>query len=502
MFSRYSSNIFFYSRLVLRRNDHQKWTTLERLCSSGVTKVDEQQAHDAMTTSSKRKQNFPFAKGTFIGKFDTDIMTFPEVLDQEKLQTLNEMMIPIEKYFDEKAETLNGLKALGLFGQQIPEEYGGLGLGATEFARIGEVTALDGSIAVTLAAHQSIGLKGLLICGTEEQKRKYLPRLATGEWLAAFCLTEPSSGSDAASIQTRATLSDDGKTWLLNGSKIWISNGGIAEMFTVFAKTEHENDKGEKYDKVTAFIVERGFGGVSSGKPEDKLGIRGSNTCEVYFENTPVPAENVLGEPGQGFKVAMNILNSGRFSMGSSSAGLQYAGINLAETVKKLRNPLMNPGFILKKLLERRKQAKDRPKLTLGLNGFLHPSLEGASRQLEYSVLRLQYAVEILLSRYGNDVMNHQMELKRIADVAIDIYGSTAVLARASRSYCIGLRNAEHELVLATTFCQDALNRIKINIKEIELGSGGTQDVSYKKIADKIFECNGYCAEHPLTRNF
>uniref|UniRef100_A0A8C0VTE7 Complex I assembly factor ACAD9, mitochondrial n=1 Tax=Cyanistes caeruleus TaxID=156563 RepID=A0A8C0VTE7_CYACU len=242
---------------------------------------------------------------------------------------------PVEKFFNEEvdskkidqdakipSETLQGLKDLGLFGMQIPEEYGGLGLSNTMYARLGEITSLDGSIAVTLAAHQAIGLKGILIAGTEKQKAKYLPRLASGEHIAAFCLTEPGSGSDAASIQTRATLCEDGKHFLLNGSKVWISNGGLASIFTVFARTEVVDKDGQVKDKITAFIVERDFGGVTHGKPEDKLGIRGSNTCEVHFENTKVPIENVIGEVGGGFKVAMNILNSGRFSMGSASAGM------------------------------------------------------------------------------------------------------------------------------------------------------------------------------------
>uniref|UniRef100_A0A4W3IW16 Acyl-CoA dehydrogenase family, member 9 n=1 Tax=Callorhinchus milii TaxID=7868 RepID=A0A4W3IW16_CALMI len=230
-----------------------------------------------------------------------------------------QLVAPVERFFKEDvdskkidaeakipAETLKGLKDLGLFGQQIPEEYGGLGLSNTMYARLGEVTDVG----------------GILIVGTDEQKAKYLPKLATGEHVAAFCLTEPGSGSDAASIQTRAVLSEDGSHFLLNGSKIWISNGGIAEVFTVFARTEVVDKDGKTSDKITAFVVERQFGGVTNGKPEDKLGIRGSNTCEVHFEDTKVPLENVLGEVGGGFKVAMKILNSGRFSMGSASAGM------------------------------------------------------------------------------------------------------------------------------------------------------------------------------------
>uniref|UniRef100_A0A3Q1CUF4 Complex I assembly factor ACAD9, mitochondrial n=1 Tax=Amphiprion ocellaris TaxID=80972 RepID=A0A3Q1CUF4_AMPOC len=247
-----------------------------------------------------------------------EVFPYPEI-GNEELEEINQLVAPVERFFSEDVdsakidrdakippETLNGLKELGLFGIMVPEEYGGLGLSNTMYARLAEIISLDGSIAVTLAAHQAIGLKGILIAGNEAQKQKYLPKLSSGEHIAAFCLTEPGSGSDAASIQTRATLSEDGKHYLLNGSKIWISNGGMADIMTVFARTEVDVD-GEKKDKISAFIVERAFGGVTSGKPEDKLGIRGSNTCEVSFDNVPVPLENVIGEVGGGFKVSSTL---------------------------------------------------------------------------------------------------------------------------------------------------------------------------------------------------
>ncbi|OXB71502.1 UNVERIFIED_CONTAM: hypothetical protein H355_004923 [Colinus virginianus] len=297
-----------------------------------------------------------YAKELFLGVLrKEEVFPYPEITNEE-LQEINQFIGPVEKFFSEEVdskkidqdakippETLKGLRDLGLFGMQIPEEYGGLGLSNTMYARLGEIISLDGSIAVTLAAHQAIGLKvtGFYVAsvlrtqfdaerfspfslcrGTDAQKAKYLPKLASGEHIAAFCLTEPGSGSDAASIQSRATLSEDGKHFLLNGSKVWISNGGLASIFTVFARTEVVDKDGQVKDNITAFIVERDFGGVTHGKPEDKLGIRGSNTCEVHFENTKVPIENVIGEVGGGFKVAMNILNSGRFSMGSASAGV------------------------------------------------------------------------------------------------------------------------------------------------------------------------------------
>ncbi|NXA33456.1 ACAD9 dehydrogenase, partial [Eudromia elegans] len=294
-----------------------------------------------------------------------EVFPYPEIKNEE-LEEIKQFVQPIEKFFREEVdsqkidrdgkippETLKGLKDLGLFGMQIPEEYGGLGLSNIMYARLGEVICLDGSITVTLAAHQAIGLKGLLIAGTDEQKAKYLPKLASGEHIAAFCLTEPGSGSDAASIQTRATLSEDGKYFILNGSKVWISNGGLASIFTVFAKTEIVDKDGTRKDKITAFIVERDFGGVTNGKPEDKLGIRGSNTCEVHFENTKVPIENVIGEVGGGFKIAMNILNSGRFSMGSVSAGLIKKLIEMtaeyACTRKQFNKKLSEFGLIQEK---------------------------------------------------------------------------------------------------------------------------------------------------------
>ncbi|XP_040445287.1 complex I assembly factor ACAD9, mitochondrial [Falco naumanni] len=306
-----------------------------------------------------------FAKELFLGTLrKEEVFPYPEISNEE-LEEINQFVEPVEKFFSEEVdskkidqdarippETLKGLKDLGLFGMQIPEEYGGLGLSNTMYARLGEITSLDGSIAVTLAAHQAIGLKGILIAGTDEQKARYLPKLASGEHIAAFCLTEPGSGSDAASIQSRATLSEDGKYFLLNGSKVWISNGGLASIFTVFARTKVDED-GQIKDKITAFIVERDFGGVTHGKPEDKLGIRGSNTCEVHFENTKVPIENVIGEVGGGFKVAMNILNSGRFSMGSASAGMIKKLIEMtaeyACTRKQFNKKLSEFGLIQEK---------------------------------------------------------------------------------------------------------------------------------------------------------
>jgi acyl-CoA dehydrogenase family protein 9 len=217
-------------------------------------------------------------------------------------------------------EVLKGLADLGLCGLGVPEELGGLGLNARLYSRVfQEVAGVDGSVATTLGAHQSIGFKALLNEGNKQQKEKWLPLLASGQKWAAFCLTEPGSGSDAYSIKTKAIDNKDG-TYTLNGQKLWITNAGLADFYTVFAKTEHDID-GEKKEKISCFIVEKDFPGISFGEKEDKMGIRASETRAVYFDNVKVPAANILGQLGKGFVIAMNVLNTGRLSLGSGSVG-------------------------------------------------------------------------------------------------------------------------------------------------------------------------------------
>ncbi|XP_008839995.1 acyl-CoA dehydrogenase family member 9, mitochondrial [Nannospalax galili] len=369
-----------------------------------------------------------FAKELFLGNLELKgIFPFPEV-SQDELNEINQFVGPVEKFFTEEVDsrkidqegkipvdTLEKLKSLGLFGMQVPEEYGGLGLSNTMYARLGEIISMDGSISVTLAAHQAIGLKGIILVGSEEQKAKYLPKLASGEHIAAFCLTEPASGSDAASIQTRATLSEDKKHFVLNGSKVWITNGALASIFTVFAKTEVVDSDGSTKDKITAFIVERGFGGITNGKPEDKLGIRGSNTCEVHFENTKVPVENVLGEVGGGFKVAMNILNSGRFSMGTIVAGMLKKLIELtteyACTRKQFNRNLSEFGLIQEKFALMAQKAyvmESMAYLTAGMldqPGFPDCSIEAAMVKVFSSEAAWQCVSEALQILGGSGYM-------------------------------------------------------------------------------------------------
>ncbi|MEJ2420882.1 MAG: acyl-CoA dehydrogenase family protein [Acidobacteriota bacterium] len=246
--------------------------------------------------------------------------------------------------FDEEHEIpkkiLDDLFEMGMMGLSIPEEYGGGGLSMSGYCKVMEaLTPHDVSTAVTIGAHQSIGMKAILLYGTEEQKKRFLPKLATGERIAAYALTEPGAGSDAGSIATRAEYDEEKKTFKLNGSKLWITNGGIANLITVFAK-EKFGDK----DAITVFIVEGDdIPGLTRGKPENKMGIRASNTTELHFENVEVPEENVLGERGKGFRVALEILDYGRLSLGAGCVGAMKGILNLAIVHAKNREQFGAP---------------------------------------------------------------------------------------------------------------------------------------------------------------
>ena len=203
---------------------------------------------------------------------------------------------------------------LGLLGISVPEEYGGLGMSFNTGMLIADIIGAAGSFSTTYGAHTGIGTLPILYYGTDEQKQKYLPKLATGEWAACYCLTEPDAGSDANSGKTKAVLSEDGSHYKITGQKMWISNAGFADLFIVFAKIEDDKN-------LTAFIVEKTFGGITMNDEEKKLGIKGSSTRQVFFNDCPVPVENMLSDRQNGFKIAVNILNIGRIKLGSGVLG-------------------------------------------------------------------------------------------------------------------------------------------------------------------------------------
>lgn len=236
----------------------------------------------------------------------------------------------------------------GLLSVSLPEEYGGLGKDFVTSTIVNEYLGAGHSFSVAISAHTGIGSLPILYFGTPEQKQKYIPKLATGEWIGAYGLTEPNSGSDALSAKTTARLSADGKYYILNGQKCWITNGGFADVYTVFAKVDG--------DKFTGFIVERGFEGFTQGPEEHKMGIKGSSTVQLYFQDCKVPVENVLGEIGKGHKIAFNILNIGRLKLCAAAIGGAKAtttnAVEYAITREQFKQPIANFGAIKHKLAE------------------------------------------------------------------------------------------------------------------------------------------------------
>jgi alkylation response protein AidB-like acyl-CoA dehydrogenase len=245
-------------------------------------------------------------------------------------------------------EVLRKSAKLGLLGISVPEKFGGMEMDLPSVMVVAEVMGRDASYAGWHSAHTGIGSLPILFFGTEQQKQKYLPRLVQGEILAAYALTEPLAGSDALAARTRADLGPDGKHYILNGQKMWITNGGAADLFIVFAKVG-----GEKF---TAFIVERAFGGLTSGAEEHKMGIQGSSTTAIYFDNVKVPVENVLGEIGRGHVIAFNILNIGRLKLGPAVMGgaknILGISIKYAKQRKAFGLPIAKFGAIQHKLAE------------------------------------------------------------------------------------------------------------------------------------------------------
>jgi len=280
---------------------------------------------------------------------------------------------------------------LGLLSIDIPEKYGGLGLNKVSSAVVGEQFALQPSFAGTQSAHVNIGTLPIVFFGTEDQKRKYLPKLASGEWIGAYALTEPQSGSDALAAKTKAVLSEDGRHYILNGQKMWITNGGFADLFTVFAKVD-----GEKF---TAFLVERGAGLVS-GHEEKKLGIDGSSTTALMLEDCRVPVENVLGEIGRGHKIAFNVLNIGRLKLGARSVGTIKLSLQQSVQYAKERHQfgqaIANFGLIKHKLAEMTIRAYVGESILYRTLGMIDEALERVDKDDPQQVLRVleQFAIE------------------------------------------------------------------------------------------------------------
>ena len=307
------------------------------------------------------KTNTVIKGGEWLIKESNAFETFtPEDYTEEQLmvrdmciQFLKTEVIPVVDRIDKMEPGLMPLlmeKAgeQGLLGASVPEELGGLGKDFVTSTLVSEGLGAGYSFSVAMSAHAGIGTLPILYFGTEEQKKKYIPKLASGEWKGSYGLTEPGSGSDALGAKTTATLSADGKYYLLNGQKCWITNGGFADVYTVFAKIDG--------DKFTAFIIERGMEGFTQGPEEHKMGIKGSSTVQLYFQDCKVPVENVLGEIGKGHIIAFNILNLGRLKLGSAAIGGSKMAlsdsIEYANTREQFKTPIANFGAIKHKIAE------------------------------------------------------------------------------------------------------------------------------------------------------
>lgn len=317
---------------------------------------------------------------------------------------------------------------LGLLAVSIPEEYGGFGKNFNTSMLVADAVGAGHSFAVALSAHTGIGTLPILYYGNEEQKAKYIPKLASGEWKAAYCLTEPNSGSDANSGRTKAKLNAEGSHYIINGQKMWITNGGFADVFIVFAKIDDDKN-------LTAFIVEKDFGGVTMNPEEHKMGIKGSSTRQVFFNDCPVPVENMLSERENGFKIAVNILNIGRIKLGAAAIGssrkvIDYA-VNYANERVQFGLPISKFGAIRYKLAEMatRNFAVESAAYRAGQNiddaydRLVAGGMDSGKAKLKSTE---EFAVECaILKVWGSEMLDY------IVDEGVQVYGGMGFSADA-----------------------------------------------------------------------
>ncbi|HMF65644.1 MAG TPA: acyl-CoA dehydrogenase family protein [Edaphobacter sp.] len=375
---------------------------------------------------------------------------FPEDFTEEHRQiaqtttdfAMNEI-VPVSdqieaKDFSVTRRLIKEASELGLTSVDIPEEYGGLEMDKVTSAIIADNIAKQGSFSVAFSAHVGIGTLPIVWYGTAEQKKKYLPKLASGEFIGAYALSESTSGSDAVNARTRAVLSEDGSAYTLNGEKMWITNAGFADIFTIFAKCEVKEGKDAGKERLTAFLVEKGTPGFTVGKEEHKLGIRGSSTCPLILADCKIPAANLLGEVGKGHHIAFNILNVGRYKLGNAAVGAARMclgnGIRYAKERKAFGKPISDFGLIQEKLADCAVGVFVGEALSYRTVGMIDAALAGVDKHDTAAIQKAieDYAVECSIVKVWDSEM-----LDKVVDEILQIYAGYGYVEEypAERAY-------------------------------------------------------------------